>query len=79
MKLHVREGTGKILGATVVARHAGDPINEIVADDEMVVVVTPFSRPERDVGSAPPKTVTFRPAAAFSDGRERRPALSSRS
>jgi pyruvate/2-oxoglutarate dehydrogenase complex dihydrolipoamide dehydrogenase (E3) component len=29
VKLHVREGTGKILGATVVARHAGDLINEI--------------------------------------------------
>jgi len=29
VKLHVREGTGKILGATVVANHAGDLINEI--------------------------------------------------
>jgi pyruvate/2-oxoglutarate dehydrogenase complex dihydrolipoamide dehydrogenase (E3) component len=29
VKLHVREGTGKLLGATVVARHAGDLINEI--------------------------------------------------
>lgn len=29
VKVHVREGTGKILGATVVARHAGDLINEI--------------------------------------------------
>jgi pyruvate/2-oxoglutarate dehydrogenase complex dihydrolipoamide dehydrogenase (E3) component len=29
VKIHVREGTGKILGATVVARHAGDLINEI--------------------------------------------------
>jgi pyruvate/2-oxoglutarate dehydrogenase complex dihydrolipoamide dehydrogenase (E3) component len=29
VKLHVREGTAKILGATVVARHAGDLINEI--------------------------------------------------
>jgi pyruvate/2-oxoglutarate dehydrogenase complex dihydrolipoamide dehydrogenase (E3) component len=29
VKLHVREGTGKILGATVVASHAGDLINEI--------------------------------------------------
>jgi pyruvate/2-oxoglutarate dehydrogenase complex dihydrolipoamide dehydrogenase (E3) component len=29
VKLHVRDGTGKILGATVVARHAGDLINEI--------------------------------------------------
>ena len=29
MKLHVREGTGRILGATVVASHAGDLINEI--------------------------------------------------
>jgi pyruvate/2-oxoglutarate dehydrogenase complex dihydrolipoamide dehydrogenase (E3) component len=29
VKLHVHEGTGKLLGATVVARHAGDLINEI--------------------------------------------------
>jgi pyruvate/2-oxoglutarate dehydrogenase complex dihydrolipoamide dehydrogenase (E3) component len=29
VKLYVREGTSKILGATVVARHAGDLINEI--------------------------------------------------
>ncbi len=29
VKLHVREGTAEILGATVVARHAGDLINEI--------------------------------------------------
>ena len=29
VKVHVREGTGKILGATVVARNAGDLINEI--------------------------------------------------
>jgi pyruvate/2-oxoglutarate dehydrogenase complex dihydrolipoamide dehydrogenase (E3) component len=28
-KVHVREGTGKILGATVVARHAGEMINGI--------------------------------------------------
>jgi pyruvate/2-oxoglutarate dehydrogenase complex dihydrolipoamide dehydrogenase (E3) component len=29
VKLHVREGTAEILGATVVASHAGDLINEI--------------------------------------------------
>jgi pyruvate/2-oxoglutarate dehydrogenase complex dihydrolipoamide dehydrogenase (E3) component len=29
VKLHVKEGTATILGATVVARHAGDLINEI--------------------------------------------------
>jgi len=29
VKVHVREATGQILGATVVARHAGDLINEI--------------------------------------------------
>jgi pyruvate/2-oxoglutarate dehydrogenase complex dihydrolipoamide dehydrogenase (E3) component len=29
VKVHVREGTGRILGATVVASHAGDLINEI--------------------------------------------------
>ncbi|MDP8999001.1 MAG: mercuric reductase, partial [Myxococcota bacterium] len=29
VKVHVRQRTGKILGATVVARHAGDLINEI--------------------------------------------------
>jgi pyruvate/2-oxoglutarate dehydrogenase complex dihydrolipoamide dehydrogenase (E3) component len=29
VKVHVREGTGEILGATVVASHAGDLINEI--------------------------------------------------
>jgi pyruvate/2-oxoglutarate dehydrogenase complex dihydrolipoamide dehydrogenase (E3) component len=29
VKLHVREGTARILGATVVASHAGDLINEI--------------------------------------------------
>jgi pyruvate/2-oxoglutarate dehydrogenase complex dihydrolipoamide dehydrogenase (E3) component len=29
VKLYVREGTAKILGATVVATHAGDLINEI--------------------------------------------------
>ena len=28
-KIHVREGTDRILGATVVARHAGEMINEI--------------------------------------------------
>ena len=29
VKLHVREGTDKILGATIVARHASDMINGI--------------------------------------------------
>ena len=29
VKLHVRKGTDKILGATIVARHAGEMINEI--------------------------------------------------
>jgi pyruvate/2-oxoglutarate dehydrogenase complex dihydrolipoamide dehydrogenase (E3) component len=29
VKVHVREGTDTILGATIVARHAGDMINEI--------------------------------------------------
>ena len=29
VKIHVKEGTDKILGATIVARHAGDMINEI--------------------------------------------------
>ena len=29
MKIHVKEGTDRILGATIVARHAGEMINEI--------------------------------------------------
>src|SRR4029079_7973204 len=29
VKIHVREGTDRILGATIVARHAGEMINEI--------------------------------------------------
>jgi pyruvate/2-oxoglutarate dehydrogenase complex dihydrolipoamide dehydrogenase (E3) component len=29
VKIHVKEGTDKILGATVVARHAGEMINGI--------------------------------------------------
>ena len=29
VKIHVREGSGRILGATIVARHAGEMINEI--------------------------------------------------
>ena len=29
IKIHVREGTDRILGATIVARHAGEMINEI--------------------------------------------------
>jgi pyruvate/2-oxoglutarate dehydrogenase complex dihydrolipoamide dehydrogenase (E3) component len=29
VKIHVRERTDRILGATIVARHAGDMINEI--------------------------------------------------
>jgi pyruvate/2-oxoglutarate dehydrogenase complex dihydrolipoamide dehydrogenase (E3) component len=29
VKVHVRERTDQILGATIVARHAGDMINEI--------------------------------------------------
>ena len=29
VKVHVRKGTGKIVGATIVARHAGDMISEI--------------------------------------------------
>jgi len=29
VKIHVKEGTDRILGATIVARHAGDMINEI--------------------------------------------------
>jgi pyruvate/2-oxoglutarate dehydrogenase complex dihydrolipoamide dehydrogenase (E3) component len=29
VKIHVREGSDRILGATLVARHAGDMINEI--------------------------------------------------
>jgi pyruvate/2-oxoglutarate dehydrogenase complex dihydrolipoamide dehydrogenase (E3) component len=30
VKIHVRKGTDKILGATVVARHAGEMIGEII-------------------------------------------------
>ncbi len=29
VKIHVREGTDTILGATILARHAGDMINGI--------------------------------------------------
>ena len=29
VKIHVKEGTDRILGATIVARHAGDMINEV--------------------------------------------------
>ncbi len=29
LKVHVKKGTDKILGATLVARHAGDMISEI--------------------------------------------------
>ena len=29
VKIHVRKGTDKILGATIVARHAGEMISEI--------------------------------------------------
>jgi pyruvate/2-oxoglutarate dehydrogenase complex dihydrolipoamide dehydrogenase (E3) component len=29
VKIHVKEGSDKILGATVVARHAGEIINDI--------------------------------------------------
>ena len=29
IKIHVREGTDRILGSTIVARHAGEMINEI--------------------------------------------------
>jgi pyruvate/2-oxoglutarate dehydrogenase complex dihydrolipoamide dehydrogenase (E3) component len=29
VKIHVREGSDRILGATVVARHAGEMINDI--------------------------------------------------
>jgi pyruvate/2-oxoglutarate dehydrogenase complex dihydrolipoamide dehydrogenase (E3) component len=29
VKIHVKEGSDKILGATIVARHAGDMINEV--------------------------------------------------
>jgi len=29
VKIHVREGTDRILGATIVARHAGEMIHEI--------------------------------------------------
>ena len=29
VKIHVREGTDEILGATIVAHHAGDMINEV--------------------------------------------------
>jgi pyruvate/2-oxoglutarate dehydrogenase complex dihydrolipoamide dehydrogenase (E3) component len=29
VKIHVRDGSDKILGATIVARHAGEMINEI--------------------------------------------------
>ena len=29
VKIHVREGSDKILGATIVARHAGEMINSI--------------------------------------------------
>jgi pyruvate/2-oxoglutarate dehydrogenase complex dihydrolipoamide dehydrogenase (E3) component len=31
VKIHVRKGTDKILGATIVARHAGEMISEITA------------------------------------------------
>ena len=33
VKIHVKERTDRILGATIVARHAGEMINEITAGD----------------------------------------------
>ena len=46
VKIHVREGTDKILGATVVARHAGEMINGISL--AMVAGIGPAHRRPRD-------------------------------
>lgn len=60
VKIHVREGSDRILGATIVARHAGDMINEItlamVADIGLRTLA-------RVIHAYPTKTEAIRQAA----------------
>ncbi len=44
VKIHVREGTDKILGATIVARHAGDMINSITLAMVAGIGLSTFAR-----------------------------------
>lgn len=44
VKIHVREGSDQILGATIVARHAGEMINEITLAMQAGIGLGPMSR-----------------------------------
>lgn len=59
VKIHVRERTGRILGATIVARHAGDMINEItlamvtgVKMDTLARVIHAYDTQAEAIGTA---------------------------
>lgn len=44
VKIHVRAGTGRIVGATIVARHAGEMINEITLAMQRGIGLAALSR-----------------------------------
>lgn len=54
VKLHVREGTAEILGAAVVASHAGDLINEISLAPVRAADARSSSVPRRNEREASP-------------------------
>ena len=60
VKIHVQEGTDKILGATIVSRHAGEMINEITL---AMVAGTGLKTIARVIHSYPTQAEAIRQAA----------------
>src|SRR5450755_2134489 len=76
VKIHVREGTDRILGATIVARHAGEMINEITL---AMVAKIGLRTLARVIHAYPSQAEAIKKAADACVDSLRRPTIKSRS
>jgi len=76
VKIHVREGTDRILGATIVARHAGEMINEITL---AIVAKIGLRTLARVIHAYPTQAEAIKKAADACVDSLRRPTSKSRS
>jgi pyruvate/2-oxoglutarate dehydrogenase complex dihydrolipoamide dehydrogenase (E3) component len=73
VKIHVREGTDEILGATIVAAHAGEMINEITL---AITAGIGLSTLAQIIHAYPTQTMAIKlAAAACAKSRRKRPPV----
>ncbi len=75
VKIHVKEGTDRILGATIVARHAGEMINEITL---AMVAGIGLRTLARVIHAYPTQAEAIKKAADACDRAPSRPTIRSR-